>query len=208
LLQAWRSLRVVVLGSDESYPDRGSVDSDSLHPPIQEVAMGAEPKRKAAKKKPGRRPREPDVYYVVEIEGWDWGYSLSLNTERDPIDPFHEFRHLQVRGRLLHPMGLRTDRIELTFLPSKDVEPEARKDSRPLGVGWLDAYGDPITGLFPLPMDALPPILQMMIGERFKFVVMHGTKFSHRRATLHGYRLEMKVDQDDLPEGVELPARS
>ncbi|WP_315786553.1 MULTISPECIES: hypothetical protein [unclassified Bradyrhizobium] len=57
-------------------------------------------------------------------------------------------------------------------------------------------------------MDALPPILQMMVGERFKFVVMHGTKFSRRRATLHGYRLEIKIDQDDLPEGVELPARS
>ncbi|MGX9429565.1 MULTISPECIES: hypothetical protein [Bradyrhizobium] len=54
-------------------------------------------------------------------------------------------------------------------------------------------------------MDALPPILQMMIGARFKFVVMHGTKFSHRRATLNGFRLEMKLDPDDLPEGVELP---
>lgn len=44
------------------------------------------------------RRREPDVYYVVEIDGWDGGYSLSLNTERDSIDPFHEFRHLQVLG--------------------------------------------------------------------------------------------------------------
>jgi hypothetical protein len=25
--------------------------------------------------------------YVVEIEGWDWGYSLSLNTEKHPVDP-------------------------------------------------------------------------------------------------------------------------
>ncbi|WP_283813262.1 hypothetical protein [Bradyrhizobium sp. Leo121] len=42
----------------------------------------------------------------------------------------------------------------------------------------------------------------MMIGARFKFVAMHGTKF---RATLDGFRLEMKLDPDDLPEGVELP---
>jgi hypothetical protein len=45
----------------------------------------------------------------------------------------------------------------------------------------------------------------MMIRERFKFVVMHGTRVSHRRATLHGFRLEMKLEPDDLPEGVELP---
>jgi hypothetical protein len=125
--------------------------------------MAADPK--PAGKKRRRSPREPDVYYVVAIEDWGWGYSLSLNTDRQPIAPYHEFRHLQVRGRLLHPKGLRTDRIDLTLPPSRDLDPEERKALRPLGVGSLDGYGDPITGLLPVPMDALPPILQMMIGE-------------------------------------------
>jgi hypothetical protein len=160
--------------------------------------MVADPK--PTKKK---RRRKPDVYYVVAVEDWSWGYSLSLNTDRQPVDPYHEFRHLQVWGRLLHPKGPRTG-IELTFLPSRDLHPEERKALWPLGVGSLDGYGDPIAGLLPLPMDALPPILQMMTGARFKFVVMHGTKFSHRRA-LNGFRLELKLDPDDLPEGVELP---
>jgi hypothetical protein len=113
------------------------------------AAIVTEPKSKAPRRaKRRRRPREEIVYYIVAIEDWDWGYSLSLNLERQPIDPYHEFRHLHVRARLLHP-----------------------------------------------------PILQMMVGERFKFVVMHGTQFRHRRATLHGFRLEMKLDPDDLPEG-------
>jgi hypothetical protein len=51
-------------------------------------------------------------------------------------------------------------------------------------------------GLISLSADALPSILQMMIGERFKFVVMHGTRFSRRRATLQGFRLEMKSEPD------------
>jgi hypothetical protein len=43
--------------------------------------MAAAPKPKAAGKKKRRRaPREEFVDYVVEIDGWDWGYSLSLNT--------------------------------------------------------------------------------------------------------------------------------
>jgi hypothetical protein len=58
--------------------------------------------------------------------------------------------------------------------------------------------------LHSLPEDALPPILQMMVGDRFRFVVIHGTKFSHRRATLNGFRLERELEPDDLPEGVEL----
>jgi hypothetical protein len=92
------------------------------------------------------------------------------------------------------------------FLPSKDLDPEARKALRPLLVGSLDGYGDQITGLFSLPEGALSPILQMLIADRFKFVVAHGSRFSHRQATLNGFRLEMKLDPDDLPEGVELPA--
>jgi hypothetical protein len=38
-------------------------------------------------KKHRRAAREEFVDYVVEIEGWDWGYSLSLNTEKHPVDP-------------------------------------------------------------------------------------------------------------------------
>ncbi|MCK1603436.1 hypothetical protein IVB02_18810 [Bradyrhizobium sp. 166] len=66
--------------------------------------MADEPKsRTAAKKMRRRKPREEFVDYVVEIDGWDWGYSWSLNLERRPIDPYREFRHLQVRGTLLQP---------------------------------------------------------------------------------------------------------
>ncbi|HEX9212733.1 MAG TPA: hypothetical protein VF901_19690 [Bradyrhizobium sp.] len=57
---------------------------------------------------------------------------------------------------------------------------EARKALRPLLVGSLDGHSDPITGLLSLPEDALPPILQMMIAERFAFLVAHGTPFSRR----------------------------
>lgn len=56
--------------------------------------MAAEPKAKAAGKKKRRRaPREEFVDYVVEIDGWDWGYSLSLDAVRG--DPYNEFRRLQ-----------------------------------------------------------------------------------------------------------------
>jgi hypothetical protein len=60
---------------------------------------------------------------------------LSLNTERDPVGPYHELRHLKIRGRLLHSQGLRTDRIALAFLPSKALDRETRKALRPLWLG-------------------------------------------------------------------------
>jgi hypothetical protein len=39
----------------------------------------------------------------------------------------------------------------------------------------------------------------MLIGERFKFFLMSGAKFHHRRARLHGFRLEMNMTEDDIP---------
>ena len=70
---------------------------------------------KRVKRKRRRKPREESVDYVVEIDGWDWGYSFSLNMERQPIDPYHEFRHLQIAGRLMTPTGLKTDRVEISL---------------------------------------------------------------------------------------------
>lgn len=162
--------------------------------------MADEPKpARAARMKRGRKPREEFIDYIIAIEGWDWSYSLSLNTDRRAVDPYHEFRHLQIRGRLLHPTGLKTDQFELTLLPSYDLDPEVRKQSSPLGVGSLDAYGDRITGLMSIPVDALSPILQMMIGERFKFIAMRGDRLKRRRALFRSFRLEMSMDEDDIP---------
>lgn len=162
--------------------------------------MAAEPKPKAVKKKKRRRaPREEFVDYVVAIEGWDWGYSLSLDTSKDPDDPYHEFRHLQITGKLLRPTGLKTDAVEVSLLPSNDMSEERRKDYKPIALGAFDLYPDRIRGSVGIPADALPPILQMLIAREFKFVLLRGSKFRYRSARLTGLRLEMRLTEDDMP---------
>jgi hypothetical protein len=162
--------------------------------------MAAEPKTNAVKKKKRRRvPREEFVDYVAAIEDWEWSYSLLLNTEKHPVDPYHEFRHLVIIGRLLRPTGLKTDKVEVSLLPSVEMNHGQRRDHEPLALGSLETYDDRIVGLISIPTDVLPPILQMLMGERFKFVSMSGTKFHYRRARLHGFRLEMDMTEDDMP---------
>lgn len=124
---------------------------------------------------------------------------LAAAHEKHPVDPCHEFRHLVITGRLLRPAGLKTDRLEMSLLPTVDMNPRQRNDREPFAVGSLEAYEDRIVGLISIPTDVLPAILQLLIAERFKFVVMGGDKFQHRRALLHLCRLEMKLDEDDLP---------
>ncbi len=162
--------------------------------------MAAEPRPKAARRKRRRRtPREEFVDYVVEIIGWDWGYSLSLNTSKDPDDPYHEFRHLQITGKLLLPAGQKTDVVEVSLLPSEGMSEEKRKDYKPLALGRLEAYPDMIRGSIGIPADVLSPILQMLISGQFKFMLMSGSKFRYRSARLHSFRLEMKLTEDDMP---------
>ena len=50
-----------------------------------------------------------------------------------------------------------------------------------------------------IPVDALPPILQMLVGDRFRFVSMQGPKFRCRQTLCNSFRLEMTIDEDDLP---------
>jgi hypothetical protein len=162
--------------------------------------MADQPKPKAAKKKK-RRPAPPEfVEYVAAIDDWEWSYSLLLNADKHPADPFHEFRHLMITARMLRSTGLKTDRLELSLLPTPAMNPGQRKDLEPLAVGSLEAYDNRIIGLISIPTDVLPAILQMLIAQLFKFIVMGGDKLRHRRARLHRFRLEMKLDEDDMSE--------
>ena len=101
--------------------------------------MATEPKPKSALKKERRgAPREEFVAYVVAIDGWDWSYTLLLNDDKRPVDPYHEFRHLRITGKLLRPIGQKTDKVELTLLPKADDDEDRRTDHKPLSVGSLE----------------------------------------------------------------------
>lgn len=107
------------------------------------------PRSKQAKKKRRRRtPLEEFDQYIMQIASWDWSYSFSLNTQRNAIDPYHEFRHLRITGKLLRPIGQKTDKVELTLLPKADDNEDRRTDHKPLSVGSLEVYADRIVGLW------------------------------------------------------------
>jgi hypothetical protein len=168
--------------------------------------MATEPKPKAVRKKTRRRkPPEEFVDYVVEIESWDWSYWLALNTLRDPLDPYHEHRHLQIKGRMFRQTGLKTDRVEVSLFPTINLEEERRKELKPLALGALESYPDRIEATLGIPSDALVPMLQMLTAGRLRFVVLKGTKFRYRSARLHRFSLSAALGEDDVPSGADVP---
>ncbi|MHC2635159.1 hypothetical protein ACVME5_007844 [Bradyrhizobium liaoningense] len=104
------------------------------------------------------------------------------------------------KGRLLRPTGLKTDRVEVSLFPSIGLEEERRKDFKPIAVGSIEAYPERLDANLSIPLDALVPILQMLIAGRLKFVVMRGSKLRYRSARLHSYTLGSKLDEDDATQ--------
>jgi hypothetical protein len=79
-----------------------------------------------------------------------------------------------------------------------NLEEARRKDLKPIAVGALEAYPERIDANLSVPLDALAPVLEMLIAGRFKFVVMRGAKFRYRSARLISFRLDTKLGEDDL----------
>ena len=73
---------------------------------------------------------------------------------------------------------------------------EKRKGSRPISLGAFELCPGMIDGLIEIPSSALSPILQMLISNKLKFVVLTGSKFHGRSARLTDLQFAMR-----LPDG-------
>ena len=147
-----------------------------------------------------KRARNDAVYYVVEITDWDWSFSFGLGWRRD-IDrgPYSDYRHLTVKGNLLRPLKSKAREVEISLLPSLQLNETERSKDEPNAVGSIDTHRGIMKPLLSMPLDALDSVLQMLIANRFKYVVMNGEKLRYGRGSVTSYRFECTIDEDDLP---------
>jgi hypothetical protein len=67
------------------------------------------------------------------------------------------------------------------------------------GIGSISLFRGKFEALLMMPEDALAPILQMLVAEKFRFIDLHGERMRYRSATIRSYRLEMNIDEEDMP---------
>jgi len=151
------------------------------------------------RRKRKRRQRARNVCYVVEIETWDWSYSFGLDRTRYRDEPYGEYRHLEIKGKLVRPQQVKADSVEVTFLPDVRLKQEARGHDEPRCVGSLHRDRGMLHALLSMPADALDPVLQMMITGRMRYVVMNGTPFHYREVLVDHYRVDSTYNPEDLP---------
>lgn len=151
------------------------------------------------KKRPLAPLRDEHVRYLVEIGAWDWSYSFGLDDRKNSMDPYMEHRQLGITGTLIRPVIPSARTVELWLLPRGDLDEDMRRNDKPTAVGSLSLHDGRLTGLLPIPMDSLTPILQMLIADRLKFVDIGGARLRHRRALVTSFSLETHIDEDDMP---------
>lgn len=166
-----------------------------------EAARGRKPVSKAkASRNKSKRHVEEHVYYVVEILGWEWSFMFGVSNAPHISDgPYDDYRHLTVRGKFVRPTRLQDRLLELSLLPDEHLNRQHWQNQQPTLIGHLSFHGRP-SALMSVPADALPSLLPMLIGEKFKYMVLHGSALRYRQAGLQSFRFEMQIDDEDLPD--------
>lgn len=164
---------------------------------MAELAKGRTRRKKAR----GKRRRKEDEYgsYVVQIEGWEWGFSFGIGNRRFNDGPYMDFRHLHLHGKLIVPSRIKTETVEVILMPNSLQTNERYGIAEPSSVGSVSVSRGRFEALLTMPCDALVPVLQMLIAEKLRFIDLHGERMRYRSAPIKSYRLEMNMDPDDMP---------
>lgn len=155
--------------------------------------------QKAKRKRARRRPVEMPVRYIMSIESWNWSYWLGINAGHDRTEPYNDFRHLHLTGKLLRPTSIKADSVQLMLFPDVRYNRDHWHHHKTAHIGTLRLDRGTLTGLFSLPSDALPSVLTMLAAGKFRFVTISSEELRYGKAAAHDSSLEMNIDEKDLP---------
>lgn len=163
--------------------------------------------RRQAKRRPSRsrtKVRPTTEFYVVQIERWDWSFSFGVNPSRKHFpEPYSDYRHLEVNGRLLRPKAVKAEIASLTFLPRLDLDLTAVAalpgSVEPKGVGSAHVRAGAFQGLLSMPHDVLASLLTALAAGQLHYVTLEGEPLFRGQATLRRFSFQSAYDPDDLP---------
>lgn len=166
------------------------------------MATGATKTR--TRRKTRRKHRSVDdeyESYVIGIEDWKWSFSFGVDSAKHRDGPYMDFRHLHLRGKLLAPskMASKAETVQAILIPRPIPTDKEYQASEPTSVGSVNLRQKRFDALLTIPDDAIAPVLQMLIAGKFRFIDLHGHRMRYGNAKIRGYRLEMNIDEEDVP---------
>ncbi|WP_431282965.1 hypothetical protein ACQW02_26765 [Humitalea sp. 24SJ18S-53] len=160
-----------------------------------------------AKRRPARskaQVRPTTEFYVIQIDRWDWSFSFGVNPSRKHFpEPYSDYRHLEVHGRLLRPKAAKAEMAGLTFLPRLNLDLAAVADlpssMEPRAVGSAHVRAGAFQGLLSMSHDVLAPLLTALAAGQLRYVTLDGEPLFRGQATIRRFSFQSAYDPDDLP---------
>lgn len=148
--------------------------------------------------KRGRPTKPPSSFtYIVEIDGWDWNYTLSVNNGSGLYDAVFDWRMVVITGKPRGPKLSKASRAEVRISPDWRDE-DMSKFRRPVPSIGSMSLSKGVFGVSQcIPRDALAPIISMLIADRFKFVRIVGTPLHYGSGEITGFSLLTRLEDDE-----------
>jgi hypothetical protein len=93
--------------------------------------------------------------------------------------------------------------MKLSFVPSDDLlgKRAHQYKTRPDCVGHIDRgrRTKVFSAYFSMPVDVLPTIVPMLLGERLRFLILQGSKLHYGGTPVRSYRFLRELTEDDFP---------
>lgn len=151
------------------------------------------PKRQTRRK----RPSDEEVRYVVEIQEWDWGLWFGItNAPHISGGHYDDYRHLEISGTFVAPGKYAGRTVDLAFLPDRRLNNQGGGTYHIGSIGHL-SLPRAARAICSMPSDALPAVLQMLIAERFRFVVFSGGAARYGQVDFRSFRFATSFDPQE-----------
>jgi hypothetical protein len=134
----------------------------------------------------------PTVQHVVQIDHWNFDYMFGIS-EGKFATGYYDFRHIEISGTIVEPAGIKATKGQVTCMPDEDVAASPNHVQR--FVGHVYYRGEEYSAKLNFPRDALSPILQMLIAQRYRYLVFDAAP-GGRNAEIFGFRFAEHASQD------------
>lgn len=157
----------------------------------------------ASKKPKTRQTNQETCCFVIELQTWDFSYSLSAEHNRKLIDePLWEHEEIHAIGKIISPQKYIDREIEVRILADRLLfrvlsHPEDFRQAEPKSVGSLSIRGKKAEFLTSVPSDAYHSLCSMLAADKIKFIIITGQPLYHGSASIGSVRFEPTYRPED-----------
>lgn len=154
----------------------------------------AKTKAKLKARKVRRKIETAPIYYQVEINDWSYPYSFGIGYKPDGSEPYRDYRHLHLMGRLVAPETVKAQSVRVSLIADPNLNLANRARHRPTAIGRIELYRGAFDAFLSIPEDALPSLMTALAAGRMKFASLEGERLHYGKGDVRDVIFDVTLD--------------